>query len=155
MSIRSAFSAAAKRYQGGIAGLGEKMGQPIPAFYKKVLGEKGYHLECEELELGLSILGTPEVAQECAAMCNHICVPIGTASLASDDDLRKSISELAREFGRAAEHTDEALVDAVISRNEEREIVARLDKLIQVAAEMKKRVHRRAALDAQRAPGAS
>ncbi len=153
MSIRRAFSDAAKRYpQGGIAGLASAMGQAnIQGFYKKVLAEPGWHLELEELELGLQILQTPEVAQACAAICDHICIPIGTANSASDDDLMRSISTLTAELGGLARESIDALGDKQIDKNEEKKLIECSEALIQRLAEFKKRVHRRAAEDALRA----
>lgn len=138
----------AVRQKGGIRGMAAQMAVNENGLYHKLDPSRPELLTLEEAEQMTALSGDAEIAKALAQLSGHICVPVGLVGGVDDDALFAAFTSLCAKLGDVASTFNQAAADHQINRNEERALDEKIEHLIQAGAELRRRMHAKAASDA-------
>lgn len=116
MSVVDAAKRLALRQVGGVSGLADRMKVNSNTLFHKLAGQSGHNLFARELELMTMLTVDPEIAQELAFLCNHVCMPVPPAVI--EGELGSEIAAVGKEFGGVMQATLQAIEDGRVTARE-------------------------------------
>lgn len=137
-AVFSALHSEAKRYPGGIAGLGTALGRNPHSFSNKLAP---FNLDAEptaaDLLEAIEEMQSRRTANAIAMLANAITVPVESVAQYRPCEVLAAFLKLAKDAGNATGEAAEALSDGVLTHDEREEIGALLDELISAAVAMR------------------